>query len=114
MRPGPQPSTGGMGVSCLSPSLCDQSQYASDFLLVLFADLPFLLRFFFLAPSCPSWGGRALRLGGVGVDLHLRGVIFYSFIRILWFLTMAKNWNSVVKIFQNFRKSLRRISGFGF
>ena len=36
-------------------------------------------------------------------------LIFYIIIRILWFLTMAKNWNSVVKNFRNFRKSLRRI-----
>ena len=47
-----------------------------------------------------------------GVRMGVRpvaGVFFYTFIKILWFLTMAKNWNSVVKNFRNFRKSLRRI-----
>ena len=32
----------------------------------------------------------------------------YCFIGILWFLTMARNWNTVVKIFKIFENHLGR------
>ena len=44
---------------------------ARSFLFVRFAAIPFLF----------LWGGRALRLRGVGVDLHLRGVKGYLRLR---------------------------------